>query len=69
MRNKSRKSEAGFGVWGALLLLILIGLIVAAVMKVLAIWAAIVIFVAAVIVIGLLANISDITRYMKISSM
>lgn len=67
--TSKRKGEAGFGIWGTLLLLILIGLIVAVVMKALTALAAVGIFILAVILIGLIANFSDITRYMRISSM
>ena len=67
--SSNHNREAGFGVLAALLWLIFIGLIVAAVMKAIAVWVAIIAFVGAVVVLGLLANVSDIRRYMKISSM
>ncbi|MEP7076017.1 MAG: hypothetical protein ABI878_09410 [Acidobacteriota bacterium] len=72
MRNEfdsARKWEAGYGLWRALLLLILVGLIAAVIMKTIAAWVAILAFIAAVVIIGLVANASDIGRYMRISSM
>ncbi len=72
MKNESaseRKNEAGFAFWRILLLIVLIGLIAAVVMKLMSVWIAIAAFIVAVIVIGLLANIGDITRYMRISRM
>lgn len=63
------RSDAGFGIWKALLLIVFLALIVAAVMKAISILMAVVLFVLAVIVIGVIANVSDITRYMKISGM
>jgi len=65
----ARKNEAGFGLMKALLFVILVALIVVAFMKMLSVWVAIAAFVVAAIVLGLLANLSDIFRYLKISSM
>jgi small basic protein len=62
-------NEAGFGVWQALLFLILIGLIVAVAMKAIGIWVGLGSFVAAVVLLGILANVSDIRRYIRISNM
>lgn len=72
MRNEmdsARKNEAGYGLWRALLLIILVALVAAAIMKAIAVWVAVLAFIAAVVIIGLVANASDISRYMKISSM
>lgn len=72
MKNASvsgRSNEAGFAFWSILLLIILIGFIAAVVMKLMSVWIAIGAFILAVIVIGLLANFADVTRYMKISRM
>ncbi len=72
MNNKlasEKKNEAGFAFWTILLVLVLIGFIAAVVMKLMSVWAAIGLFILAAIVIGFLANISDVTRYMKISRM
>lgn len=65
----ARKNEAGFGLMKALLFIVLVALIVAAFMKLLSVWIAVAAFIVAAIVLGILANLSDIFRYMKISSM
>lgn len=70
--NKSmsaRHSEDGIGMYSPLLFLVLIALIVAVFMKALTVWLAIGLFVLAIIVIGLLASLPDIQRYIKISNM
>jgi hypothetical protein len=64
-----RNGEGGFAFWRILLLIVLIGFIAAVVMKLMSVWVAIGFFVLAAFVIGLLANIPDIIRYMRISSM
>lgn len=69
MRRPTRHGEAGFGLLKALLFVIFVGLIVAVVMKLIGVWAAIGWFVLTVVVLGVLANVSDIRRYMRISSM
>lgn len=70
MKNISTiNSEAGFGIWGLLLFLVLVGLIIAAVMKTISVWVAVGLFFLAVILIGILANAPDIKRYARISSM
>lgn len=69
MLVSTRNDESGFGLWRALLLLILLGLIVAVVMKAMSVWLAVGVFVLAVVLLGLIANASDIGRYMKISGM
>ncbi|MEO6655323.1 MAG: hypothetical protein ABIO36_04510 [Pyrinomonadaceae bacterium] len=66
---QTQNNAAGFGLLGPLLFIILVGLIVAAVMKLLAIWAAVGLFVLAVVLVVLLSSLSDIRRYMRISSM
>ncbi len=65
----ARHSEDGIGMYSALLFLVLIALIVAVFMKALTVWLAIGLFVLAIIVIGLLASLPDIQRYIKISNM
>ena len=67
--SRDRKSEAGLAFWRILLLIVLIGLVAAVVMKLMTAWVALGLAVLATIVIGVLANFSDITRYIKISSM
>lgn len=67
--DPERKNEAGLAFWRILLLIVLIGFIAAVVMKLMSLWVAVVAFIVAAIIIGLLANFSDVTRYMKISRM
>ena len=72
MKNEiesERRSESGFAFWRILLLIVLVGIIAAVVMKLMTIWVAIGAILLAVIVIGVLANFSDITRYIRISNM
>jgi hypothetical protein len=64
-----QNNEAGFGVWGAVILLALIAFIVLAVVKVLSVLAAVIGFVVVFAVIVLIAMLPDIIRYAKISSM
>lgn len=63
------KNEDGFSVWSAIILLALIGFVAAVVMKTIGIWTAIIGFVAVFVAVMFLANLSDIIRYSKISSM
>lgn len=65
----SLSNEDGFGIWGAIILLALIGFTAAAMMRTVGIWTAIIGFVAVFIVVMFLANLADIIRYNKISSM
>ena len=65
----ARHSESGFGIFSALVLLAFIGFIAAAAMGTMRVSYAILGFVAALVVITVLAMIPDIIRYSKISSM
>lgn len=65
----AQKNAAGFGLFWPLLFIIFVGFIVAAVMHLLTIWAAAGLFILTIVVIVLLASLSDIMRYLKISSM
>ncbi len=62
-------SESGFGVWSAILLLALIAFIVLAVMKTISILAAVIGFVAVVILVMFFATLPDMIRYARISNM
>jgi len=66
---KQINSEAGFGIWSALLVLALIAFIVLLVMKTVSVLTAVIGFVAVVILILFFATLPDIMRYVKISSM
>jgi membrane associated rhomboid family serine protease len=61
--------QGGFGLLKALLFVIFVGFIMAVVIKLMSIWVAIGGFIGAAIVLGLIANISDIRRYIRISNM
>ena len=63
------ENEAGFGIWGILILLVLIGFIVAAAMKWLTVLAAVIGFIIVFAILVFLAMLPDIMRYTKISSM
>lgn len=65
----SLKNEDGFSIWSAIVLLALIGFVAAVVMKTIGIWTAIIGFIAVFVAVMFLANLSDIIRYSKISSM
>lgn len=65
----SRSGEAGFGFWQALLIIVFLGLVAAAVMKLMSVWIALGSFILAIVLLGILANVSDIRRYLRISSM
>jgi uncharacterized membrane protein YkgB len=67
--STQKESESGFGIWGALILLVLIGFIVAAAMKWLTVLAAVVGFIIVFAVLVFLAMLPDLLRYTKISSM
>jgi len=62
-------NESGFGLWSAIVLLALIAFIILAVMKTMTVWAAVLAFVAVLIIATLIAALPDIIRYTKISSM
>jgi membrane protein YdbS with pleckstrin-like domain len=66
---KRKDDESGFGIWGILILLVLIGFIVAAAMKWLSVLAAVIGFIIVFGVIIFLAMLPDLLRYTKISSM
>lgn len=63
------ENESGFGIWGILILLVLIGFIVAAAMKWLTVLAAVIGFIIVFAILVFLAMLPDIMRYSKMSSM
>ena len=65
----TQQNDAGFGLFGPLLFIVFVGLIVAVVMHLLTIWAGVGLFVVSVVLVVFLASLSDIRRYMRISSM
>ncbi len=72
MKNKialAQNNAAGFGLFWPLVFIIFVGFIIAAVMQLLTIWAAAGLFILTIVVIVFVASLSDIMRYLKISSM
>lgn len=67
--SSNSDDERGFGIWSALMLIVLIAVIAAAAVKAITITMAIVIFIAAFIVLTLIAMLPDMARYIRISSM
>ncbi len=68
-RTLKQKNEAGFGLFWPLLFIIFIGFVVAAVLHLLAAWAAAGLFILVIALIIFFASLPDLMRYIKISSM
>lgn len=63
------RTDPGFAFWSILVFIIFLGLIAAVIMKLMVLWVAALVFVAVVVLAMIFANLPDIFRYMRISSM